>query len=105
VETAVNDPDSTSIPRITRNSLSEFGGSPLSHLRLQLAYSKTISQKKQFGHTVDTINGCLILLITKLGGRLHFQGTHINTDFVFGVDRSPICFGTGLSFNLEKVLP
>jgi hypothetical protein len=35
----------------------------------------------------------MMLLIMKLGGLSHFLG-NINTDFMFGVDRSPIRFDT-----------
>ena len=94
VETVVNDPDSTGRPHITRSSLSQFGGSPLSPLHLQLAYSTTKSSNQQFWHIMDSTNGCMMLLIMKLGNLSRFQETHTNTNFMFSVDRSPIRFDT-----------
>ena len=43
---------------------------------------------------MDSTNGCMMLLIMKLGNLSRFQGTHTNTNFMFSVDRSPIRFDT-----------
>ena len=82
------------VSHILHEALPRSNGRPLSPLRLRLAYSTTTSWKKKIGHTVDATNGCMMLLITKFGCLSRFQRTYINTDFLFGVDQSPIRLDT-----------
>jgi hypothetical protein len=89
------------MPHITRASLTKFSGNALSPLRLQLAYSTTTrwgeagKQAFEFGHAMARASPCMLFLMKKLGGFSHLeQSEHLNHEFTFALDRSPIRFDT-----------
>jgi hypothetical protein len=82
-------------PQIIRASLTKFSGRRESTLPINAAYSIVNSSIMMFEYVSDPSNPSMRLMMFKMGGNKSPQPEdHINTDFAFQMDRSPMRFDT-----------